>query len=97
MEILGKDIREAFKVSMDTDFCMQDGKGSGFRGKYLERLHISGGYIEYKGKDIINIIINDKPLEDNRWYSVDTSDYLQRGTGYVSISNKCKFNYNLFF
>ena len=41
MEIKGKHLREAFESSLDADFCMQDGKGPGFRGKYLGKLHIS--------------------------------------------------------
>lgn len=94
MEIKGKHLREAFQNSLDADFCMQDGKGPGFRGKYLGRLHLSGGVIEYKDRKISNILINGRPLEDERMYTVATSDYLQRGTGYESLSNNENRKYN---
>jgi 5'-nucleotidase len=94
MEIQGKYIREAIEQSMDTVFCMQDGKGSGFRGKYLGRLHISGGFIEYSGSQITKIIIGKGELKEEKWYTVATSDYLQRGTGYNSLTNNKNHKYN---
>jgi 2',3'-cyclic-nucleotide 2'-phosphodiesterase (5'-nucleotidase family) len=94
MEIQGKDIREAFEKSLAPDFCMQDGKGSGFRGRYLGKLHISGGYIEHNFKTIKRIVIGESELEDEMWYKVATSDYLQRGTGYNSLSNNKNAKYN---
>jgi 2',3'-cyclic-nucleotide 2'-phosphodiesterase (5'-nucleotidase family) len=94
MEIEGRFIREALQKSIDVDFCTQDGKGAGFRGKYLGRLHISGGYIEQKGNKITKIIIGDNELDDDRVYSVATSDYLQRGSGYntLAYNNNSKYS-----
>lgn len=94
IRIEGKYIREALEASMQSDFCMQDGRGSGFRGKYLGKLHISGGYIEHDGTQIKDIIIADKSLEEDKIYTVSTSDYIQRGTGYVSFKNNFNEKYS---
>lgn len=94
MKLRGKDIRKAITESVEADFCMQDGKGAGFRGKYLGRLHISGGYIKYDGRKIVDIIIGNESISDFKWYTVATSDYLQRGTGYTSLANNQSPDYS---
>jgi 5'-nucleotidase len=94
MEIRGKHIREAKEKAIDSGVCMKDGKCSGFREKYLGRLHISGGYIEHNGIKITKIIIGEYELEDENWYTGGSSDYLQRGTGYTSLSNNINHKYN---
>jgi 5'-nucleotidase len=94
MEIEGRYIKEAFEKSMDSEFCMQDGRGSGFRRKYLGRLHISGGYIEHNGIQIIKIVVGENELQEDKVYTVATSDYLQRGTGYYSLANNINYKYN---
>ena len=89
VEIMGKDIKEALEASLRAEVCLQDGKGAGFRGRYLGRLHISGAKIKHDGKNIIDIILENGEFNENRLYSVATSDYLQRGTGYESLG-RCK-------
>lgn len=93
-EIQGKSLREALQNSLDTDYCYCDGKGPGFRGKYLGRLHVSNAIIEHNGRKIINIFINGEQLDDEKWYTVATSDYLQRGTGYASLKDNRNERYN---
>ena len=93
-EIQGKHLKEALQSSLDSEFCFMDGKGPGFRGKYLGKLHVSNALIEHDGRRIINIIINGKNIEDERWYSVASSDYLHRGTGYTSLKNNRNVRYN---
>lgn len=93
-EIQGRYIREALENSLDSDFCLQDGKGPGFRGKNLGRLHVSNAVIEHDGRRIIAIYINDEELVDDKWYTVASSDYLQRGTGYTSFENNRNETYN---
>ena len=95
MEIQGKYIREALEESLDTEICYQDGSGSGFRGRFLGRLHISGAIIEHDGNEINRIIVNGKELEEDKYYSVATSDYLQRGTGYKALANNINEKYNV--
>ena len=90
----GKYLWEALQNSLDTDVCYADGKGPGFRGKYLGRLHVSNAVIEHNGRKIINIYINGENLINEKWYSVASSDYLQRGTGYESLKNNINENYN---
>ena len=48
---------------------------------------MSGLKIEHDGKHIKTIYLNEIPLEDEKWYSVASSDYLQRGSGYPSLAN----------
>lgn len=94
MEIKGKYIKEALSLSLQAEVCLQDGKGPGFRGKYLGKLHVSGAIIEHNGKDILSVKLKDGNLEDQKIYKVATSDYLQRGTGYKSLSNNKNEKYN---
>ncbi len=93
-EIEGKYIREALENSMDSDICLMDGKGPGFRGRYLGRLHLSNAIVEHDGRRVKNILIKGEPLQDNKVYTVATSDYLQRGTGYSSLKNNVNEKYN---
>lgn len=86
-EIQGKFIREALEESLDDDICLADGKGPGFRGKFVGSLHVSGATIEHDGNRITNISVADQPLDDETWYTVATSDYLQRGSGYAPLTN----------
>lgn len=93
-QILGKHLKEALENSLDNDYCFSSGKGPGFRGKYLGRLHVSNGIIEHDGRHIKNIFINGEKLDEERWYTVASSDYLQRGTGYTSLKNNRNEKYN---
>lgn len=95
-EIQGKCLRAAFEDSLDSDFCLMDGKGPGFRGKYLGRLHVSNNVrIQHNGRKVIEVIINGEKLNDDKWYTVATSDYLQRGTGYSSLKNNRNETYRV--
>lgn len=94
MEIKGKYIREALELSLQADVCLQDGKGSGFRGRYLGKLHVSKAAIEHDGRNILRVRLNNGELEDEKIYRVSTSDYLQRGTGYPSLANNQNERYN---
>ncbi|KAA0546620.1 bifunctional metallophosphatase/5'-nucleotidase [Bacillus sp. BGMRC 2118] len=86
LEMQGKAIREAIEASLDVQVCLADGRGPGFRGKFVGKLHVSGATILHNGKNVLEVIIGEKPLEDDRWYKVATSDYLQRGSGYESLA-----------
>jgi 2',3'-cyclic-nucleotide 2'-phosphodiesterase (5'-nucleotidase family) len=86
-EIQGKYIIEALEQSLDAQVCLADGRGAGFRGKFAGRLHIAGAEIVHDGKSIRTIYVNDKPLEDETWYTVASSDFLQRGSIYPSLAN----------
>ena len=86
-EVKGKDIKLALEQSLDAQVCMADGRGPGFRGKFVGRLHVSGAHIVHNGKIIEAVTIGGQPLEEDAWYSVASSDYLQRGSGYTSLAN----------
>ncbi|MCA0174630.1 bifunctional metallophosphatase/5'-nucleotidase [Bacillus sp. RAR_GA_16] len=81
-EIQGKNLYAALESSLNTSVCMADGKGPGFRGKYVGRLHVSGAKIHHDHNQIKMITINDEPFDHERWYRVASSDYLLRGSGY---------------
>lgn len=86
LELQGKSLREAIESSLDVQACLADGRGPGFRGKFVGKLHVSGATILHNGKNDIEIMIGEDPLENDRWYTVATSDYLQRGSGYESLA-----------
>ncbi|UFT99973.1 bifunctional metallophosphatase/5'-nucleotidase [Radiobacillus kanasensis] len=85
-KVKGKHIKEALQQSLDVQICLADGRGPGFRGRFVGRLHVSGAEIVHDGQTITDVIIAGEPLEEERWYSVASSDYLQRGSGYESLS-----------
>ncbi|PFA63267.1 bifunctional metallophosphatase/5'-nucleotidase [Bacillus sp. AFS015802] len=84
-EIQGKHIRKAIGESLDVQVCLADGRGPGFRGKFVGRLHVSGAEVVHDGQHVSSILIGGEPLEEEKWYSVASSDYLQRGSGYESL------------
>lgn len=86
-EIQGKYLKEALEQSLDVQICLADGRGPGFRGRFVGRLHVSGLQIEHDGKNIHAIYVNGELLEEDKWYLVGSSDYLQRGSGYPSLAN----------
>lgn len=86
-KVKGASLREAFEQSMDVQACLADGRGPGFRGRFVGRLHVSGADVIHDGKRILDIIIGSEPLDDEKWYSVASSDYLQRGSGYPALAN----------
>ncbi|MDV3427613.1 MAG: 5'-nucleotidase C-terminal domain-containing protein [Bacillota bacterium] len=84
--IKGKYLRQALEESLDGSNCLKEGRGPGFRGRFVGKLHLSGGEIYCSDDKIDKILINGYPLEDEKLYSVASSDYLQRGSGYESLS-----------
>ncbi|QDP39307.1 bifunctional metallophosphatase/5'-nucleotidase [Radiobacillus deserti] len=86
-KVKGKHIKEALQQSLDVQACLADGRGPGFRGRFVGRLHISGAEVIHDGQKLINVMISGVPMENDYWYSVASSDYLQRGSGYESLSH----------
>ena len=86
-EIQGKHLLAALEQSLDDQLCLAEGRGAGFRGRFLGRLHVSGMKIVYSGTTIKDIFINEKALDPEKWYSVASSDYLHRGSGYPDLAN----------
>lgn len=91
--IKGKYLRQALEESLDSSNCLKEGRGSGFRGRFVGKLHLSGGEIYHSDDKIDKILINGFPLEDEKLYSIASSDYLQRGTGYESLSKNQDVSY----
>ncbi|SDJ83316.1 bifunctional metallophosphatase/5'-nucleotidase [Sediminibacillus albus] len=92
-EVKGKDILAAIEQSLDVQACLADGSGPGFRGKFAGRLHVSGAEIVHDGQRVIDMRIGDEPLQEEKWYKVASSDYLQRGSGYPSLAQNQHTSY----
>jgi len=95
MELKGKDIRSAIRKSMNRKYQLSDGRGAGFRGTNLGNLQVSSN-VQIKvdsSNEVGSITIDNRPLDPKRWYSVGTSDYLQRGTGYRELANNRNESY----
>ncbi|MBA2176641.1 bifunctional metallophosphatase/5'-nucleotidase [Halobacillus locisalis] len=86
-EVKGKDVKKALEDSLDAQVCLADGRGPGFRGKYAGRLHVSGATVSHDGERITEFTIDGQPVDDETWYTVGSSDYLHRGSGYPSLAN----------
>ncbi len=94
-EIEGKYILEAIKESLDGDIVLADGRGPGFRGKYVGRLHFSRNVmIKYREREVLEVIINGQPLKKDKVYRVSSSDYLHRGSGYKDLKNNSNHKYD---
>ncbi|WP_271852566.1 bifunctional metallophosphatase/5'-nucleotidase [Planococcus maritimus] len=85
-EVQGKQLKKAFTQSLDAQACLADGRGPGFRGKFVGRLHISGAAIIHDGNSVQDILIDGESIQDEQWYKVASSDYLQRGSGYPDLA-----------
>lgn len=83
--IKGELIRKAISKSFDDKYIHQDGKGAGFRGNVLGALSFSYNVKIIKSDK--EIFVDGMKLDDNRIYSLISSDYLQRGTGYTDFKN----------
>ncbi|WP_346887693.1 5'-nucleotidase C-terminal domain-containing protein [Clostridium sp. UBA1056] len=95
VEIQGQYILGAIKESLDGDIVLADGRGPGFRGKYVGRLHFSKNVkIKYKGRKVLEVLINEEPLKMDKVYRVSTSDYLHRGSGYKDLKNNSNHKYD---
>lgn len=81
--VLGRNIRKAIKQSLDPDYVLQDGRGSGFRGTVLGTLGFSEN-VQIDPQTML-VLINGEPLDDERIYDCVANDYLQRGSGYPSL------------
>lgn len=82
--VSGKAIREAIMMSFNEEHIRQSGQGAGFRGSILGVLGFSHNVRISKDGNIIEI--NGRLLDENRLYTIITDDYLQRGSGYPSLS-----------
>jgi hypothetical protein len=95
MELKGRDIKSALRKSMNRKYQLSDGRGAGFRGTNLGNLQVSSN-VQIKvdsSNKVCLITIDNIPLDPRRWYSVGTSDYLQRGTGYRELANSRNESY----
>ncbi len=99
-ELKGLDISKSLEKSLQKEIQMHDGSGAGFRGKYLGNLAVSHNVRVYLNSESENncrinlITINDKPLDEEKWYSIASSDYLQRGSGYHEMANNRNEKYD---
>lgn len=92
-EVKGWDIQQAIMDSVDAQVCLDDGKGPGFRGKFVGRIHVSGVEIICAQSEVREIYVAGERLEEDRWYTVASSDYLQRGSGYPTLANNRNVKY----
>lgn len=92
MELRGADIYNAIEKSLQREYQLKDGRGPGFRGRYLGNIQVSHNVqvkltSHSKPRRIKAITVNGKLLDADKWYAIGTSDYLQRGTGYADFAN----------
>lgn len=89
----GHQIRSAMQMSLDVKHCLEAGKGAGFRGYLVGRLHVSKNVQVIVKEDVMEILLDGKPLLDDQDYHVITSDYLQRGSGYPQLASEQQVAY----
>ena len=77
VKIKGKHIAKAIEKSKDKAVCCDNRRRTGFRGKFLGKLHVSYNVkITQKG-----ILIDNEFLENDKYYSIITVDFLTLGLG----------------
>lgn len=93
VEIKGSDILLTLEKSLLEEYQLLNGFGPGFRGNKLGNIQVSSNVkVVYNPnkpplKKITSMEINEEPIDQNKWYKVATSDYIQRGTGYGDFKN----------
>lgn len=93
VELRGIDLYNTLEKSLRRKYQLNDGQGPGFRGKHLGNIQVSHNVLvifnphEKPSRKIRSVTVDGKPLEPDKWYTVGTSDYLQRGTGYSDMGN----------
>jgi 2',3'-cyclic-nucleotide 2'-phosphodiesterase (5'-nucleotidase family) len=94
MEVKGADLKASLEKSLLKELQIGDGGGPGSRTRYLGNLQISFNVqAKVNSGKVKSVIVNDEPLEEDRWYSVGTSDFLQRGTGYSELAHNRNVRY----
>ena len=94
MEVRGADLKTSLEKSLLKEFQIGDGRGPGSRTKYLGNLQVSFNVqVRVDSGKVKSVTVDDEPLEDDRWYSVGTSDFLQRGTGYSELAHNRNARY----
>lgn len=103
MEIKGIDIQSALEESLNKERALSDGRAAGFRGKYVGSIQVSDNVrvnlnrSQYALSRIESITVDGQPFETERWYTVATSDYLQRGSGYHTLARNRNEKYRVEF
>lgn len=82
--ISGEKIIEAVKLSFDEGNIKANGRGPGFRGSLLGTPGFSSNV--RISRNPLNIYVDGQQIDLNRKYKIVTDDYLQRGTGYPSLT-----------
>jgi 2',3'-cyclic-nucleotide 2'-phosphodiesterase (5'-nucleotidase family) len=98
MEIRGSDLWTALEKSLRREYQLADGRGPGSRSKYLGNVQLSHNVqVKVRAGKIELILVNGEPLQLDKWYTVGTSDFLQRGTGYSELGNNRNERYRVEF
>lgn len=93
--VKGSNLRKSILQSLDNEFIKQSGEGAGFRGTVLGTLGFSHN-VKIKLYPFL-VTINGKQLDDDKYYSVVSDDYLQRGTGYTSLRTFDNIKHDKYF
>jgi 2',3'-cyclic-nucleotide 2'-phosphodiesterase (5'-nucleotidase family) len=99
VELKGVDIISTLEQSLLPEYQMKDGTGRGFRGTWLGNVQVSSNVrISYDPDEeplskIKKVTINDKLIDNDKWYKVATSNYLQCGTGYSALGQSRNTKY----
>jgi len=103
IEIKGVDIYDALRESLSKEHQLSDGRGAGFRGQHPGNIQVSSNVRVRLRKnaegepEIESVTVDGEPLDSERWYTVATSDYLQRGSGYPPLAHNRKEKYRVEF
>ena len=88
MEVKGADLQAALEKSLRKELQLGDGRGPSSRTRYLGNIQVSRNVqVKVNSGVIESITVEGQALEPERWYSVGTSDFLQRGAGYSELTN----------
>lgn len=94
MQVKGVDLRATLEKSLLKEFQLGDGSGEGSRTKYLGGIQVSSNVqVRVSSNSVRSITIGGEDLEDDKEYSVGTSDFLQRGTGYADMARNTSVKY----
>jgi len=92
MKLYGRHIRMALEQCLLPEFYDKPVKGYGFRGEVLGTLAVDGMEIVYDSAKppmdrLVKVLISDRPMEDDKQYTVGCLDMFSFRIGYESLAD----------
>nr|NNM90897.1 bifunctional metallophosphatase/5'-nucleotidase [Bacilli bacterium] len=87
MEVPGRTILRLLEESLDHEVITRQGFGYGFRGYFIGKPHVSGGFVEVDLDSIVQVIIGEERLHPDRRYRLAIPEYMLLSSHFKAIKD----------